>query len=322
MKIVHWIKGTGSGAQRVPESLVIAEQCLGLSSILIDVNIEADYYKSEGATFHVAHTHVPECVLYDKKAKLIIFPHGTPETVFTGAVNEAKRGYGHGDGFMLNQFWLQHSDAIVTFWPRHEAIWRSMCDKHKPIFCIPMGVDQKVWKPQDSRGKFTGTPSVFTSENSYQIKWPYDLFIAWPWVIQDEKLHGARLHCIYLPTDQHRWFFPLVNRNGASFASYISAGAFKQAELINALCSTDFYCGLVRYGDHNHMCMQAKATGAKVISYRGNPYADYWITEGDQRVMAEELKAILRGEAEPRIATPVSDISETAKAMKGVYESL
>ncbi len=84
----------------------------------------------------------------------------------------------------------------------------------------------------------------------------------------------------------------------------------------------DYYIGLVRYGDFNRLCLEANACGARSISYRGNPYSDFWIAEGDQRVMADELVEILNGNVEPRKKEVVPDISETALAMQKIYEGL
>ncbi len=51
--------------------------------------------------------------------------------------------------------------------------------------------------------------------------------------------------------------------------------------------------------------------------------ADYWLPEGDQRVMAEGLVKILNGEAEPRKdKQPVPDIKVTAEAMLKIYEGI
>lgn len=323
MKIAHWTIGNGSGMYRVAESICEAEKQIGCDSVLINLDKPETFSAADDADIHVAHTHLSAKALHDKKSKIVWVGHGTPEVSFHGAY-EAGIGdrYGHGDGWMLAQFWLQHADAIVTFWPRHQKIWKSLCDKRTEVNLIPLGVDKTFWSPQTSNGKFAGEPSILTAENSYEIKWPLDLFIAWPWVTKDESLHEARLHAIYLPRDQHRWWFPLVNRNGCSFSSYISPIAFDHNSLRNAFCSTDYYLGLVRYGDFNRICLEAKATGSKVISYRGNPYADFWITEGDQRIIAEELTKILRGEVEPRDTNPVGDIADTAKAMKEIYEKI
>jgi len=71
------------------------------------------------------------------------------------------------------------------------------------------------------------------------------------------------------------------------------------------------------------MALEVKATGCKLISYIGNPYADYWVPEGDQRVIAARLIGILRGDVSPREdAQQVPDIVETAKGMLSLYERL
>ena len=69
-------------------------------------------------------------------------------------------------------------------------------------------------------GKVFRSPSVLTAENGDQIKWPLDLFIAWPWVC--EEIRAARLHALYVPMDQSRWFYSLAVDNGAAYRSYIS----------------------------------------------------------------------------------------------------
>jgi hypothetical protein len=68
--------------------------------------------------------------------------------------------------------------------------------------------------------------------------------------------------------------------------------------------------------------LEARACGIPVISYAGNPYANYWITEGDQRTIAEELREILLHRREPRAAEAPPTIADTAAAMRAVYESL
>jgi hypothetical protein len=99
-------------------------------------------------------------------------------------------------------------------------------------------------------------------------------------------------------------------------------------DLRNVFNSVDYYIGLVRYGDFNRISMEAKASGCKLISYTGNPYADYWLPEGDQRTMAGELIKILKGEVKPRAnqtlepILEVPDISETAAEMIKIYEGL
>ena len=114
-----------------------------------------------------------------------------------------------------------------------------------------------------------------------------------------------------------------MNRNGASYGAHLSALKYVQSELRHVLASVDYYCNLVKYGDFNRIGLEASTAGAKIISYRGNPYADFWINEGDQRMQAEELLGVLRGDTKPRsdkseIATHI----EMAQAMIGIYEKV
>lgn len=324
MKIAHWTWGNTSGMHRVAESLAKTETLLGHDSRLVWTDSSADLLDwAMEADVHVGHTHLSEKVWSKKPRPPVVWVgHGTPEVVFHSTAEEHAKGkYGAGDAWMLIQYWMQHADAMVTFWPRHHAIWRSLCDKRTIVECFPLGVDKEFWKPVPSLGKYVGNPAVLSSENCYEIKWPLDLLIAWPWVC--ENVPSARLHLTYVPNDQHRYWFPLVNRNGSSFSSYISSKAFSHTDLRNALCSVDYYIGLVRYGDFNRMALEVKATGCKLISYVGNIYADYWVPEGDQRVIAETLTAILKGDVAPREdRAEVPNVEETAKGMISLYERL
>jgi hypothetical protein len=131
----------------------------------------------------------------------------------------------------------------------------------------------------------------------------------------------AKLHLLYLPMDQHRWWFPLMFNNGSAFRSYVG-GTYDHNSLRNIMCSVDYYIGLVRYGDFNRVSLEAKACGTKLISYWGNPYADYWIPEGDQRIIATKLTEILKGNAIPRGTEEAPDIKETAEAMIKIYKEV
>lgn len=321
MKIAHWTLFNQSGMNGMAATICAAERVLGLDSILVNCTDAAAWAAADNADVHCVHTHISDAALQSGKP-LVWFAHGTPEVMFhsgyeQGLVNGA---YGHGDAWMMAQYWLQHCDVTVTFWPRHQKIWKSLADKKTPVECVPMGIEKALWNPVPSAGKFNGTPSLITAENAYEIKWPLDLFIAWPWVTKE--IHAARLHALYVPKDQHRWWFPLVNRNGCSFHAHIGPQVFGRDQLRNAFCSTDFFIGLVRYGDHNRLGLEANACGARTISYAGNPYSDFWVTEGDQRIIADQLVHILKGEVPARNKEPVADISETAKATKSIYESL
>lgn len=321
-KAVHWVeKSLQSGLANTAVQICEAERVAGLNSILVDCNDESDWHNADDADIHVVHLFLPLKFIHDKKPKVWV-AHGTPDLMFESGYLESTKGqYGHADGWMLAQWWLQHADVTVTFWPRHEAIWKSLSDKNTRIEGVPLGVDLNFWKPISTQGKFAGEPSVFTAENCYTLKWPYDLFISWPWVIQS-GLCDAKLHAVNVPLDQSRVWFPLVNRNGAGFHSYITNRRFSPEELRNAIISTDFYCGLVRYGDMNYMSLQANACGSSTISYPGNPYSKYWIDWGDQRIMAQQLSAIFRGEAEARTQEPVPSLARTAERMIEIYKSL
>jgi glycosyltransferase involved in cell wall biosynthesis len=310
----------GSGMHRMAEDMAAGERSLGGNSLCLDCFDSRDLAMCLDADIHVIHTHLPE-VIDEKKSKTVWVAHGTPEHVFSmSVVRGTELGHGASDSWMSAMYRLQVSDAIVTFWPRHQAIYQSLVDKGREVYCVPMGIDRDFWQPVESKGRFAGTPAILSAENCHQIKWPLDLFISFPWVA--EQVPTARLHVFYLPLDQHRWWFPLVNRNGAAFRSYIGSGALSREDLRNAFVSSDYYVGLVRYGDHNRICLEAKACGCKVIAYRGNAYADYWIPEGDQRIIADELVSILRGMVPPRECRDIPDMGETASAMIKIYERL
>jgi hypothetical protein len=323
MKIAHWTMFNNSGMYHMAETMARAEAMSGLDSWLVNFQDPAGYKEILDADIQVIHTHLPDDVRLQltKPLKTVWVAHGTPEYVFQRSVEAGlNRGYGASDSWALAQYWMQNSDAIVTFWDRQQAIWQSLCDKRTVVDLVPQGIDKSFWTPTESLGKYMGTPSLFTAENADYSKWPLDLFIAWPWVWKE--IPTAFLHSVYLPTDQHRWWYPLLNRNGAGFKT-ISAGIILSPEqLRNAFCSTDYYIGLARYGTCNLTCAQANASGAKTISFAGNEYTDYWVTEGDQRVIAKELLAILKGEVAPRHKTPIADIAETVKAMTAIYERI
>jgi len=318
MKVCHWTMFNKSGMYRVAESFALTEKTLGVDAVLCNFADESKFDEMLDADVHVVHTHLPDKVAENTKGKVVWVGHGSVEHTFQTSVEAGtNKGYGASDSWMLCQYWLQHADALVTFWPRQQAIWQSMCDKHTCVEYVKMGVDLDFWKPIESRGRFLGKPSVFSAENCHYVKWPLDLFIAWPWVYP--KVPGSWLHVLYLPNDQHRWFFPLINRNSCAFRTVASAAVFGPEELRNAFCSVDYFIGLVRYGDHNRLCMEANACGMKSISYTGNMYSDFWIHEGDQRVVAEELTAILLGKVAPREKEPVPSIIDTAKEMIAIY---
>lgn len=323
MKIAHWSLNNGSGLHKLASDIAECEQKAGLESIVIPTVSEKsdEWEKGVDADINVIHSHYPDNIRAKSKGKTVFIPHGTPENCFQGAVESfSYNGYTAGNAFMLSQYWLKEADVTVTFWPRHQWLWQSLVSPKNVVRCIPMGVNKDFWKPTETRGKWSGKPSIFTAENSHYIKWPYDLFILWPEIVK--VIPEARLHAHYIPHDQHRFWFPLINANGTAYSSYTSSNYYGPEDLRNGFCSSDYYLGFVRYGDFNKTCIEAKACGAKLISYAGNPYADYWIGEGDQRVMASTLLSILKGDIAPREAEPVPHINETVKALIEIYKEI
>ncbi len=329
MRIVHHCLKNGSGLNRVASNMAASEKMMGLDSVLSYTNEPTSEVtpddpgmlavvpmsKALEADVHVIHSHLPD----GAKGKTVFVAHGTPEHCFNMAIEQGKAaGYAAGDPWMLSLYRLNSSDVTVTFWPRHAYIWQSMSPK-ADVRCIPMGIDTEFWTPTQSQGKWAGNPSLFTCENSHAIKWPLDLIMAFPQVMRETQ---AVLHVHYLPMDQHRHWFPLLQANGTSYKSFASGVYFNSESLRNAFCSIDFYVNPVRYGDFNTVCLEAKAAGCKVISYRGNPYADFWLTEGDQRVMAEDLIKIINGTTAPRETEKVSGVETMAREMIKIYEGI
>jgi hypothetical protein len=332
MRVIHHTIGNGSGLNRVAVNMATAEKRLGLDSFLhytdnpsasIKAGLPgspdgADVIPISEATkadVHVVHSHLAdEC-----KGKSVFVAHGTPEHCFTQAIDQSKvSGFWAGDPFMLSLYRANHSDVTVTFWERHQYVWQSLCPK-ADIRTIKMGIDTDFWKPIASTGKLSGEPSLLTCENPHSIKWPLDIILAFPILMEKTK---AVLHAHYLPMDQARFWYPLLMANGTSYRSFSSSSYMDAPSLRNAFVSVDYYLNLVRYGDFNSIGLEAKSAECKVISYKGNPYADFHITEGDQRVMAQELIDIFAGKTEANKTTEIASIEVMGNCMKGIYEEL
>jgi hypothetical protein len=308
----------------VAEACAKAERRLGHDSELIDIGKPEQWDGAEWADIHVLHTDFPDAFRprITKDYRVVFVVHGTPEVVMETTVeNHARPGYGQPDGWGQLRHLIKTCDAVVTFWPRHQAFYQSMVPKERTIYSVPLGVDVEFWAGGSCPAKYAGTPSVWMSENQARIKWAYDVLVCWSWVL--DELRGARLHAHYIPTGLHRFFFDLANSNGAAAGAYLSAACFAHEDLRNMWKGFDFFLSPVRYGDHNHLFMQAAATGVRTISYAGNQYADYWIAEGDQREMAHQLVRIFRGEVAPRADKwPVPTLEDMGEAMLRVYGTL
>lgn len=300
-----------------------------MDSVLIPAENPAIYEQAFDADVHVGHTCLPLMAngksfqkQLTKPFRLVSIGHGTPEHVFEGSVQAAEFGrYAPSDSFMILLHDLKRAHARVTFWPRHKWILDQFMATGTEIKLVKLGVDKKFWAEGESRGKYAGNPSLLSCENSHAIKWPLQLLLMWPYVA--DELAEACLHVCYLPTDQARHWFPLVDGNGAHFRAHIGPWTFPHDELRRVFKSFDFLWNGVRFGDFNVLGLEAVAAGLKVISYKGNPYSHYWIEEGDIRTQCEQLTAVLRGDVEERTdREEVIDVAETAKQMGEIYDSI
>lgn len=318
----HFSLSNGSGLHRVAESLVKAETALGLDSALVDSQVREQWEAAGEADVFVVHSHLPPMVKRRKDSRIVWVGHGTPDHCYQSSIEEAERGaYGHSNSAMLTQHWLKVADARVTFWDRHKWIYDQMLSTGaRKCDLVPMGVDLAFWREGQSAGKYSGEPSLFYAENPHYIKWNYDLLTALPTIA--ERHPGLMLHAIYQVRDHHEVQMPWFHQLGASFQTIYAASTFDKVGLRNAFQSTDYMVGLVRYGDLNHLSLEANAAGANTISYKGNPHARWWIEEGDQREIAKQMSAILAGEVQPRDQTPVPDVAETAKAFIDLYRAI
>jgi glycosyltransferase involved in cell wall biosynthesis len=271
------------------------------------------------ADIHVVHAHIPDSLAFDKTKKIIFVKHGAPEHVFEASVTAGLTGnYGASDSLAMAGYFLQRADAVVSFWPRQASIWETMT--RAPVYVVPMGIDLDFWKPVAKQRLLTGTPAILTAENCHTCKWPLDLLLMWPLIVK--QLPDARAHFINIPYDQHRWWMPLSYMNGARYSTYISPSKLNKEQLRNFVCAADFYYSPVQYGDFNRMSLEALACGAKIISFVGNEYAQYWIPEGDHRVQVERLMDIITGKVTERPVKQVPHIKETAIEMLKIYGGL
>ena len=319
MKIAHWTFLNGSGLSDLATGICEAEKRLGSESLICNTTDSATWVAPDDVDVHVIHSHIPDSVLYKTTKKVVAVQHGAPEHVFEESVKSGLGGaYGAGDNLVLLGHYMRVAHAVITFWPRQEFIFKKLSSA--PVFCIPLGIDTKFWMPVGNKQLLAGNPAILTSENCHTCKWPIDLLLMWDEVAK--AIPSARVHFTNIPYDQHRWWIPLAYMSKARYTIYIGPTRFSHEQLKDYVCSASYYYSPVEYGDYNMMSLQARALGTPVISYRGNMFADYWITEGDQREQANELIDILQGKREPRDIGQIPDIEETAGRMLDIYRSL
>jgi hypothetical protein len=329
VKTCHWTKFNVSGLAHVAASCAEAERRLGHEAVLMNIDKPEEWIAGPAldADIHVVHSAFPEIQRHRIKAatgrfpKLVFVSHGIPEHVVELASNALLSDtYAPVDLWMNLRHWLKTADAFVVFTERQQAIYRTMVPRATTIDLVPLGVDLAFWaNGTPTTAHLDGSPAVWMSENQHRIKWALDVFEAWPFVLEQHP--SAHIHAHYIPLDMHRVLVDLANTNGAAFAATISSRTFDHANLRDFWKGADFMLATTRYGDNTLLTMQAEAASLKTISYTGNQYASYWMPEGDQRVMADVLAKIFRGETEPRSdKLPVPDILDLGRGMVAIYE--
>ena len=329
LRVCHHTLKNPSGLNMMSVHMAVAEKKLGIDSYVtfstdpefalkpndpsqIEFISQKDAMEAD---IHVSHSSTPK----DAKGKVVHFAHGTPETNMYLSMEEQINHGSRARYLMASAIAsVNHNDATVTFWPRHQYIWKSLAP-HARIELVPMGQNTDFWKPVIPQYKWPGDPSIFNCENCHNIKWPLDLFLAFPEVMRETN---AVLHAHYIPQNQHHLWYPIITANAVITRAFISSTIFDSTTLRDAFSAVDYYVNPVRYGDFNTIGLQAKACGCKVISYKGNPYSDFWLDEGDQRVIARQLIDIFKGNVQPRVTEKVPVMEDMAKAMIKIYETL
>jgi hypothetical protein len=327
VKIIHWSMLNHSGMHHVAESMARAELAMGVESRLMDPfdKDQSGWEMALDADIHVAHTHIPEKMgtipwrrAIVKPYKMVFPVHGTPEHFFENSVKEGvTNGYNAGVSYIHHQHGMQQADAIMSFVPRQQWLFDLATDKSTVVDLIPMGVDHAYWVGGASKGKYAGEPSVLTCENQHEFKWGVPIASVWQYVRRE--VDNAILHWSAIPLDLHRFVFPMLARYG-SYGTVVGSWSYAADTLRDIFKSIDFYVSPVRYGDFNRLSMEASAAGAKVISFPGNDYADFWMHEGHHRAMADDLIRILSGQEPPRAEKkPAPTEADMARVTINVY---
>jgi len=331
VNIVHWSSKNRSGMHHVAESMAQAELALGVDSRLMDPHDpkQDQWDIALDADVHVLHTHVPDMIgkvpfkqACRKPYRMAFFHHGTPELIFENAVRDSEsNGYGSAAGYSVSIALMKQADALMCSVPRHHALFSLMMGKQGTVDLIPMGMDLKYWSGGINRGKYQGNPSFLNCENQYPFKWGVEYLKMWPWI--RAALPEAFFHISNIPVGTQRFVDVLAAEYGAIYGAVIGNWNYLHSDLRNIFKQVDFYLSSVRYGDFNRMSMEVGASGCKVIAYPGNPYADYWVREGDHRNVAADIIAIGKGDVEPRAdKLPIPTAQEMGHATINVYERI
>jgi hypothetical protein len=338
MKITHWAFDNGSGLSAVAASMARAEVARGHYSVVTDPldPQEGGWIDALDSDVHVLHGGFPRTIggksfrkALTKPLALVYVMHSPPEYLFEHSVAEGvTNGYGAGMEWHRHQRLMQIADGLVTFCPRHQALYELATDKATIVDLIPMGMDLEFWRtsegPQYIDPMVTvleGEPRFLTCENQFPFKSAYDILRVWPWV--RAELETATLHASNMPCDTEKWFWTLINRTGAIEGLFCGSWRYSKRELRGRFQNASFYVSPVRFGDSTRTNYEASAAGARVISYPGNEWADFWMHEGDHRRMARDLIAIGRGDVEPRPdKKPIPSEDDMAVAAIAVYERI
>jgi hypothetical protein len=329
MKIRHWVIQNQSGMHHLALAVAEGERRLGHDALVVDAandDLWGDPAHRDADVYGI-HSRIPSAVIggirnaSGKAPRLVFYSHGIPEHLIELSVLDfnAVDKPNPIDLWAMTRYWLKEADAFVVFCPRQQALYNTMLPRERRVDCVPLGVDRAFWSTEPNTiERLRGEPAVWMSENQNRIKWALDVLLAWPSVAA--KVPSVYLHAHWIPMDLHRFFVDLANTNGATYHATITPKFYGHETLRMFWAGCDYMLATTRYGDNTCVTMQAEAAGLKTISYPGNEHASYWISEGDQRVMAAQLADIFTGTTPPRAdKLPVPDITDMAKATIAVY---
>jgi hypothetical protein len=332
VKIRHWSIMNQSGMHHLAQAVADGERRLGHDALVVDASDDGPWADPTvlDADVHCIHSRWRPGAQQAIRAqtgrdpKLVFYSHGIPEHLIELSVQEflVKDIPEPQDLWAFTRYWLKEADAFVVFSPRQAVLYNTMLSRGQEVDLVPLGVDLTFWErgPEDAP-RLRGTPSVWMSENQHRIKWALDMFFAWPLVAR--ALPTVHLHAHFIPYDVQRFLVDIVNANGAAFNATVTQKFYPHDALRTFWKGCDFMLATTRYGDNTCLTMQAEAAGLKTISYPGNQYASFWVPEGDQRVIADQLTGILMGMIPPREdKLPVPDLTDMAASTLAIYDRI